>query len=193
MAVRYYLTGRAGTGADGDHYHPNHFTVTGMGFDWRAIRYGDDGAFIVWADVTPTQHTALAANADLVALPANTTNTVGANLTTVQSALESFNIPADWVTSGMTYRQVLRGVATLFQFAQMFHGRGYGKLIQAGVTLDTQFNALPQGVKNALLDTAQALNYDTSGLTGAITVRQILRLMAQQWGSAPVRFFGNDL
>ena len=139
------------------------------------LDYGQEAACFLSADVSPAQHAALSAHADVTALPADLTQVIGGQLGAVQAALVSLNIPEDWVQSSDTYRQVLRVVATIFLFAQRLSAVQAARLFGGGVTLATRFNQLPVGVRQALRDTADSLGIDSTTLTGTMTLRQLLK------------------
>jgi hypothetical protein len=94
---RVYLIPTTGTGgvvnSAPDPVRPKY--VREAGLSYLQVTYGRQPVALVFTDVTAGQHTALAANGDVVAIPANIDTTVGANLATVQNALEALNIPAD--------------------------------------------------------------------------------------------------
>jgi hypothetical protein len=75
--------------------------------------------FFVAANVTTQQHNTIAAQADVIAIPADVNAEIGAAaLSNVQTRLEQLRIPADWVTAGHTYRQVLKRVLAWFMGAR---------------------------------------------------------------------------
>lgn len=133
------------------------------------------------ADVTAAQHADLIANADVVALPVNLDSTIGANLATVQAALEARSIPSEWVTSGMTYRTLLRAVCALFQLGQRYHSIYQLRLIESGFTLNSTIGDLPVAARQRLADIAQSFGFDTSSITLSTTIRAALRILFQQW------------
>src|SRR5687768_14916725 len=59
------------------------------------------------ADMTAAQHTLLSSKTDVDAIPANLDNTIGAQLATVKTRMRAWNIPANWLTSTTTYRQLV--------------------------------------------------------------------------------------
>lgn len=185
MTIRFYLV-PSDVKADGG-IKPKYFDDVVAVSMWQAMYYGFMPACIVRADVTAQQHTDLTANADVLAAPANIDNnlTSGA-VTTVQNALETLKIPSGWVDTSFTYRQVLRIVAKVFQVSQRFEGRGWGKLLPDGLTLDDTWADLPQAWQNGLLDVAASFNWDTTGLSGTTKLRAIYKFMADQF-SAPIQ------
>jgi hypothetical protein len=178
MAVRFYVVPKIGTGTDVDRFRPKY--VSAFPVKWAAVDYGMEATFLVGADVDATQHTSISSNADVITIPANLDSTIGANLTTVQNALDSLKIPSDWVTSGMTYRTVIALVIKLFKILQRLHGRWLTTIFESGITLSTTFSQLTQAQRDRLQDVATSFGIDTSGVTGTTTIRQALKLLAQQ-------------
>lgn len=158
---------------------------------YRCMDYGMEPVFLLACDVDATQHATLAAQSPITVVPADLSTVVGANAAAVEAAIESWSIPANWVTSGMTYRQVLKGVATLLQFAQRLHGMFGVRAFPPGITLNTTVAQLTQAQRDKLAAVSDSFGWDRSGVTGATTMRQLLRGAAQQW-SGPV-FFGPEV
>jgi hypothetical protein len=189
MALRYYIAPLIGTGASRDDARRPAY-IADLGVQWGGLDFGLEPFMLVVADVTPAQHATISGNSDVISLPQNIDNQIAASLTAVQTALESINVPADWVTSGMTYRQIMRLVSAMFLFTQRLHGVASLRIFTGGVTLSTRFNQLPAGVRQNLLDAANSMSFDTSSLSGTSTIRQILKTMADQWGSQPINVGG---
>lgn len=115
---------------------------------------------------------------DVTRIPDNIDNNIGGALSQVQAAMESRNIPADWVTSGMTYRFVMRAVlrACVFMTQLQCIRAVKTEFLDGTVTLSTQFGDLPQLAKNQLQAAAVYFNIDTTGVTAKTTLRTILKL-----------------
>lgn len=189
MPLRYYLVPiSAGTSGPQPSRKPEYFAGTVDGgpalvtVDYEMLDFGLEPTGLVAANVTAQQHTTLAAQSDVTAIPVNIDNALGANLATVQAALESLHIPADALVSTNTYRQVLRATIAIFEVAARFNGLlgANGRLFPAGITLATTLGDLSQNVRNTLQSAAEALGYDYSGLTLQSTLRDVLKLIAQQ-------------
>lgn len=180
MAVSFYLMPTTGTGTNLDPVRPLYFDATTRPI--AMARVGKEG-FCICAirDVEPAVDTAIVADSTCTTIPA-LNNTVAAGvLATVQAKIESIGIPAGWVNVGMTYQTVMTNCLRITHLYQRLHGLGAAKLIGSGVTLDTTFGSLPPGVRAKLLAMAQSFNFDTSSLSGASTIRQILKALADQW------------
>jgi hypothetical protein len=163
---------------------------------WSGKDYGMEPWMLIGADFSAIDDAALTANADVFALPFDLRPVLtAAQVTNVQTKLEAANIPAGWVNTSLTWIHVVRTVDHIFRFLQRFLfiraqqiGRFPDRLFLGGVTLDTTFAALPADVQAAIVDTADSLDLDRTGMTGAITIRAILKSVADQMGTVPVRF-----
>jgi hypothetical protein len=161
----------------------------GVDVRWKAMDYGLMPTMLLVADVTQEQHDLAAAQPDIITIPPDIDGAISPQaLPLVVDALEALHIPAGWVTTAHTYRDVMRPTAHLFQLAQRYHGRTARRLIEAGYNLDTLIGDLPVNVLQSLNETAQSLGWDTSEIQASWRLRQALRHLAQQWGEAPVLF-----
>jgi hypothetical protein len=149
------------------------------------LRYGQEGACLFVVDITDEQHTAMVANADVRAFPANLDTAVtNAARTQIVNALEALNVPAHWVANGQTFRMVLRRLAGIFALFCNLEGRAL-RFLQS--SLDSQINTLPQPVRTGMQDAAQALGLSTAGIAGTTTLRAALAAIGAQFDSRPVR------
>ena len=149
---------------------------------YNNLHYGADNIMIVCTDVNTTQHNLLVAKSDVMALPLDIDQTLTAGAVTIaQDFLEPFFIPAHWVTTSLTYRQVLRVIAGMFMFAQRLDGISREKIRDLGITLNTQWETLPTPAKNKLKAAADSLGLDSSGVTQNTTIRQMLKILADQF------------
>jgi hypothetical protein len=179
VTVRFYIVPREGAGTAKDDYRPKY--VRDMGVEFDSWDYGLEPTFLVAAEVTTPQHTSLASNIDVVAIPQNLDATISATaLPIVQSNLEALHIPAGWVTTSHTYRDVLRIVGKLFQFMQRFDGIHARIFFESGITLDTRINQLTQAQRDALNAAAASMGLNTSSITGPMLIRQALKILGDQ-------------
>ncbi len=164
-----------------------YFGVPQVGVEAAYMSFGNEGTMLVCADTDAATHATFAALPRVIQLPADLDQNLSAGaVTTVEAALEARNIPAHWVSTNLTYRQVLRVVAGMFQFAQVYHAQHDLNLFRGGVNLNTRVNQIPQAERDRLNSAAQTAGLDTSGITGTTTVRQILRSLGEQWLERPV-------
>jgi hypothetical protein len=151
--------------------------------------FGLINAGLMAAGVSAEQHDRLASHADVAAAPADLDETIGAGaLAQAQAALEALRVPAEWVTTAHTYRQVLRALAGLFQFAKRHHALHGEPLIESAAQLDLRWNEIPAARRDRLQATAAALRYDTSAVQPAWLVRRSLKHLGDQWGARAFDF-----
>jgi hypothetical protein len=181
VAYRLYLIPLTGVGTRADPRRPKY--VEEASLSYGAMDYGKIGEAFVAADVTNAQHTALAANADVAALPTNLNTTVGtSNLAAVQNQLEAHSLPGTWITSTTTYRAIARKVAGLFQMAQRHHALHDETLIPSAASLGLTWGEIAADRRTRVQATAADLGYTLTGITDGTSVRQVLGTLADQWG-----------
>lgn len=192
MAARLYIVPVIGDGSKGAPRAPKYFSDGTVSASWSAMDYGFEPWMIVGADLSPADDSTIVGKPDGFALPFDlTTNLTVGQVANVQSKLEAINVPAGWVNTGLTWSQVVKTVTGVFAFFQRF-GAVYAKqngtpppsAFSGGVTLDSAFSSLPLAARTALTTTAQSFSIDTSSLSGASTIRNILKTMADSFQSA---------
>ena len=192
MATRFYiLPTEDNNGWTGPKYIAWGFDPDPPGIDcrWSLKDYGLIPACLVAADVTQEQHEQLAAEADVAAPPADIDQNVSAPaLPAVQQVLEALSIPARWVTTGHTYRELLRMVGGLCMFAQRHHALHGERLIDSPAQLDLSWSQVPAARRARIQATADSMGYDYSAVLPSWTVRHALKLLAGQWGETPIHF-----
>lgn len=182
MAVRFYL---APVVVVNTRFRVPQF-IDGTVPSYATQAYGDEPVMLVAADVTPAQHTAIAAHPEVGVFPADLSQTIGANLATVQATLEGFNIPAGFVTSGMTFKALVRWIARLCFFSQAFAGDYLGgRLFPAGITLNSTVGDLSQGVRQAMQNAATHFGISFAAVTLTTTIRAALKILADQLPDVP--------
>jgi hypothetical protein len=184
--MSFFIVPIEGSGIRHDARRPKY--VPALGVAWAMVDFGDTA--IVWANSTSAQEAIVGANSDAFVVPP-ADNAVSVSAT--KSALEALSVPAQWVTAGMTYRMVLRVVVGMAQLVQYVRDAlGQTSLVVAG-HLDDTFNSLPIGVRGALTQAAVAFGVDTSGLSGASTLRQILFNFGQQCAAGLIQIRLGDV
>lgn len=163
----------------------------GVGLDlsgWVAMDYGAEPIFLMRVPLTASQRSALQSQPDAMVVPANLDNNVSAlAVTAIQNQLEAANLPAEWVTTSLTYRQVLQRFRRCITFMQRWNGLfPEFRLFTSGITLDTRLNQLTAAQRQRLADVADDLALDRSGVTNTMTIRQVLRLLADQLPAVPL-------
>lgn len=182
--IRFYIVPKIGDGLTPfTAFRPAY--VSDLGVPFGSMDYGREDTMLVGAEVTGAQHTAISANGDVTSIPLNLDDTVSAGaLPTVQTTLEGLKIPAGWVTTSHTYRQVIGIVGRIFMLMQRFYGlNAAATFFEPGITLDTRINQLTANQRNRLQAAASALGLDTSFVTGPMTIRVVLKTWADAMGS----------
>ncbi len=190
MTIRYYIVPieRVGTGR-GPKYFKWRLGTGTIDCQWAMVDYGLVDQAVVAADISDIDAATLAAAADVMAIPVALDNklTSGA-VSTAKTWLESIGVPAGWVTTALTYREVLRTVTALFLFMQRVCAILGRKVTVTKTALGTQFRNLPADVRAAITQAADEQGFDRSGVSNTTTLRVILKLMADAWDDTPILF-----
>lgn len=178
MAIRYYLVPKIGDGNSiSTAFRPKY--IESMGLRWSAMDYGIEPIFLVSAEVNPQQHNDIISNPDVLSIPASFDSQIDpAILTAVKNKLEGIRVPGSWLSETNTWRDALRVLVRVFRLNQKFLGLNAGTLFSGGVTLDTKLNQLTAQQRQKMLQTAQALGVDTTGIVASMTVREALKTIA---------------
>jgi hypothetical protein len=142
--------------------------------------YGSLPTMLIAADVTVAEDALLVAQPDITPLGSNLDVQLGANLASVQNALEALSIPGSLLTATTTYRQVVRGLIGIFDVASCMKGDFGIDIFTANVTLATPLSALSANARQALSQCAAQLGYSQTGITLASTIRDVLVKISQQ-------------
>lgn len=195
MAVNVYLMPSVQPDPDVGAYpkYRDELVAGATGVSLSNLLFGSESLFFVVGENVPAaNHATVAAHADCLAVP-DLAQTVGAQLTTVQNRLESMNIPGQWVQSTDSYGSVARVVWTYAQLLRTFQLQGFPRLFGSGITLATKWNQLPAAVQTRLQSLAAEYQFDTSGVSGQTTVRQLFVLLMQQWPAVAIRVGPNTV
>lgn len=193
MSFRLYIVPKVGSGAFHDAFRPKYFSSQDGFFAvapaFQSVDYGFEPWMIVGADLPFSDDTAVVAQPDCFALPFDlSVNLTTAQVTNVKNKLEAINVPAGWVTTGLTWIEVVRSVLGIFSFMQRLTAMLAAPLFTGGVTLATTISQLPQAIVTALQDAATSFGLSTAGVTGATTLRAVLKSLADQFGDKPYAF-----
>lgn len=194
MAFRFYLVPTMGAGTFADPRGPRYFINNAVAGPWSAMDYGLEPWMIVGANLSATDEANLIGQPDVFALPVNLDQTLTAEqVATVQAKLDAINMPSAWVSTTNTWRQVAKAVMGVMAFMQRVSVGYQAALFSGSVSLGTTYSQLPLAVRNELQAAANSFNLDTSGMTGATTIRQMLRQVGQQLETAAYTFTGLTL
>ncbi len=194
MAFRLYIVPVVGVGTKSDLRRPKYFddgTLVPRP-NYSAMDYGFEPWMVVGANLSVSDDATVVGQADAMAIPFNMDVLLTAgNVTTVQTKLEAINIPAGWVTTSLTWRQVVRIVLGMVAVMQRFAGlQGVTRIFAGGVTLNSTIGSLSQGVRNNLTLAATSQGLSVSGISGATTIRAALKILADQFTGRTFVFGG---
>jgi hypothetical protein len=203
MAFRLYIVPVVGSGTSHDARRPKYFKsdATGAGLvglvtgAWSGMDYGFEPWMVVGADLSISDDSLVVGQIDAFAIPFDLAPALSvAQVTNVQNKLESMNVPAGWVTTALTWLQVVRTVLGMFSLIQRYAGiHGVNGLFTGGVNLNSTISALPVQVRQDFNAAATSQGLDTSAITGTTTIRVALKLLADQMQSRQYNFNGTLL
>jgi hypothetical protein len=202
MAFRLYIVPVVGIGTKDDPRRPKYFNSdaagagrTGIitaGSVWSAIDYGFEPWMVVGADLSTSDDNLVVGEADAFAVPFDlSVNLTSGQVTNVQNKLEAINVPAGWVDTSLTWVSVLRVVLGMFLLMQRYSGiHGTNGIFTGGVALSTTIAQLPAQVRADFQTAAQSFGLDTSSIVGGTTLRQALKILADQFSHQQYNFNG---
>ena len=173
MSAGIHIVAGEGAGTKADPRRPKY--IPALGLSWTAMDYGAAPFFVVRADLSAAQETTLGLNADAFTVPALDVTLNAAQVTALQTRLEAVGIPAGWITTARTWRQVLRAIAAMCQLAQA------ANVSIAQANLDQTMSQIAVGTRNALQQAAIGMGFGIAEIQGSTTVRAALKILADQW------------
>lgn len=191
MTIRFYVLPieRDGTGIlRWPKYFASRFNGgVGITADRNLIDYGliDEGVLV--ANLGDADQAFLAAQPDVFAFPVDLDATMSqSEQITLTNLLETAQVPAQWLSGQQTYRSVLRTLTGMFLYMQRVSAILGVDPTTLGVALNTQWRNLPPALQTALQQAAVDLGYDFGGVNNNTTLRNVLKAMADQWGTRPI-------
>jgi hypothetical protein len=118
---------------------PQHFSdiLQPNGVTWTALPMGLDNATVVSVSDAATI-TQLQKQSDTYSFPTDLTTTLqDSDVTALVAFLQNLNVPADQITTGQTFAQVLTVIAQVFLAAQAIAGVTGSAIFTSGVTLSS--------------------------------------------------------
>ncbi len=158
---------------------------------WGMIDFGLEPTCIFVAEVTAPEHTTISGQTDVYSFPDDIDVQLGAqNANTLKNYLETRNIPANWAGNTDTYRSVVHVVGGMFQFMQRLNAFSPIPLFGSGITMETRFNQLSPTMQTALIAAANSMGYDTTSISGGLTLRLALKQLADSWTGGTIDVMG---
>jgi len=174
--MSFFIVPLTGTGTRVDPIVPKY--IPALGVDWAKVDFG--ASCIVWANASPAQESTVGANSDAVVVPPLDNTITSGAVATVRSTIEALNIPANWVTAGMSYRSVLRVLVGMAQLIQRVSGILGSTPVIAGHLNDT-ISSFSVAVRNAIAQACDDLGINRTNITGSTTLRAALLDFGQQF------------
>ena len=160
---------------------------------WAMKDYGVINECVIAADITLTDHNNLVASGDVYDFP----ESMDVNMPTAErnlliGVLDAAYVPSHWINSSTSYRVALRTITGMFLYMQALSALG-GNPFAWGIDLNTKWSQLSAQQKDWITQAAWNMGYTTDFITTNTTVRQIIKGMADQWGSKVIHFGFTDL
>jgi len=161
----------------------------GINCPWSMKDYGSINQCVLAADILAADHTALIVNTDVLSIPTNIDSTLtNAARNAARTFCATYNIPGSWISTGQTYRAVLRTITGFFLYFQRVTGVLGRDIDLPSGWLDIQIQNVALDIRDAMAQAATDMGYDYSAVTPTTTMRVILKSMADKWGTAPIYF-----
>lgn len=197
MAIELFLVPMVGAGTKDDPYRAK-YTRDPQVIRSGAVRYSRTESAVALIEAPATYLTEVRGQSDVVSLatPSNIDNALTANQANAAKDLfEDRGIPAGFINAGDTRREAIRAVIGLFLFSQRLEGRyGSGFWDRAkshGITLATVWADFPQSLKDEFLDVRDSFGWTGNlGVTNSTTLREVMRILAEQFEDTPMYIAG---
>lgn len=199
MSIAVFLSPMIGTGTRADPFRAKYQRGDASIVRAGSIRFSRIDQALLLMDAAQSYLDTINADTGCIQLatPANIDNAItGPQRNAIETFLENNGIPGGWVATGNPRRQVLRGIAGMFLFAQRMEGRfGVGlkaKMVERGITLETQWKDFPQVLKDEFNEVRDDHKWSaaTLGLSNTSTMREILLACGGQFQSVPITLAG---
>lgn len=191
--IRFYLLPiqRTADNHRGPMYLKWRFNETGIDCRWSLIDYGSIDMCVVATDITQAQHNSLILESNVYAFPENLDVTMSlSERQSLNNYLESHTIPGDWLSPGDTFRTALRTVTCMMRYVMRVLGiLGYPTNPFSGLTLNTQYQNIPNPMHDAMQEAAVGQGYAWD-VSPNDQIRKIFKYMSDQWATTST-YFGN--
>lgn len=188
MARSIYVMPIIGDGTKGNSRRPKYLDTHLAGFNSSMFDYGDEPWCLVGVqDITAPARTALEAEGDVFPIPDNLDQSMGSTQTRnqVRTRLEQVDIPGQWVQTATTWREVVRFVGAVCQYAQRYQGLGTGTTWFPGnVNLNSTFGTQSQAVQDNMLAAAASFpGMSTAAFIAGNALRTVVQSIGDQYVS----------
>jgi len=151
-------------------YVPKYTGTDLQGHSYIAMPFGVEGVALVATDPNP----ALAGESDVYAFPENLdTATTDDDASNIQNFFEGVSIPDAFIVSGMTFRDIVKGVAQIFQVAQRCAGLAGVGIFTRNTVASIQSTAAQIKAGALTTDAANAPISQASSKIGGVGVQPV--------------------
>lgn len=159
----------------------------GLADAWSILDYGLIDMGVLVSDITDTDHTFLAAQADVFSFPVDLDVTMtAAERSTLSTYLEAHGVPGDWVSAQDTWRTALRTVSGMFLYMQRLTALAGSSPLDWGYNLNTQWRNISASHQTEMTDAATSLGYDVSFIRNTTQIRALLKTFSDAWGNQTI-------
>ena len=193
MAVHRYLMPKVQGAVTGfpDTWAPKHaglctpHPVTGHKFSVKDCGHFGPNVCFVQMHTDAAGHATISADPQVFVVPDDLDTQLGAvTAVALETRLENNNLPGNWVTATLTWRQFLRRFFGVIHLLQRMGGfRPLRALLGPGVTWNTTLGDLDLDMRQRLAAAADREGVDRTGITAASTLRQVAARFAQAYAS----------
>lgn len=172
------------------HIEPGHVQIdVAAGEAWSLKDYGSIDWGVIAMNAAEAKHTDLASRAEVYAFPENLDPTMTAQQRgELNTYLEAHALPGDWLTPQDTFRSALRTITAMMLYLQRVLAiLGYPANPLAGLSLNTRYGQLTTAYQQAMSQAASELGYAWDVVAND-QLRKIWKMMADQFGAAPIYF-----
>ncbi len=194
MSVRFYILPVQRVTVNGSDYRGPMYLKWRMNPDgldvlWSLKDYGSIDMGTIAVEATATDHTTLAAQANVYQFPENLDVTMTqAQRSALESYLEAHAVPGDWIAPGDTFRSGLRTVTGMFLFMQRLTTKAHSNPLDWGITLNTQWQNLTIQQRGWITESFSSMGYDLSFVRASTQMRRIIKAASEQFGAKPIYF-----
>lgn len=183
---RVYVMPISGSGSKQQPRRPRYASTDLAGTPWTMMDYGIHAQCLITADVTPAQHSALISHNDVTAFPEDLDTLLGSQAAELQIFLRKVDIPADWITATLTYRELIDGLSCQFQYMQRVNFYRATPLFSRTVALELPWQDLPADARVDMQEAADSFPVSMAQISPTTLLETALTSMASQLPGWPL-------
>lgn len=175
-----------------DKINPNALLIQGEGHVYSMMLFGYNQGCITALNTAQANHDLIKAQPDVVIFPIDLDKTpIPARVNEIKNFVESVGFPANWVSTSITYRAILRRLTRFCQLSQEFRDGTTESLLSNGDTLESQVNNLSTNKRDKINSIRSRRGLPD--LAGTETVREILNTLTMNYEEQADIQLGDEL